>query len=832
MDLSQLSLQYFKLCYFCKVIVLSKKLTSSIIPGIMFTRISRIILRNRITLIILLVLFTAFMIFKAQEVKLSYDNSSLLSEKDSVMIKYQNFKNQYGEDGNVLMLGIKNPDIFKYDQFIEWYDLANTIRSIDGVQDVISMTRGINLIKNEVIHQFDYYPLVTFRPKTQLEVDSLKKLILGLRFYEGMLYNPKTQASLMAITLDKKKLNDRSRIALVANIVKSAEAYKSKTNVEIHYSGMPYIRTITMQKVKRELFLFILMSIAIAATIMFLFFKSMKVVLSALLIVGISIGWVLGTITLFNFKITILTGVIPSLIVIIAIENCIYILNKYHWEYRLHGNKVRALIRVVQRIGFASLMTNAATALGFAAFIVIPNQMLREFGIITALNIMLEYILCITLLPIIFSFLDPPTEKHLSHLDSNFFGTIISKIIALISFKRNYIYGFAAFLLLIGVWGISMMKTSGKIVDDFQKNDPIYLDLKFFENNFGGVMPFEISIDTKKKNGVLVGSTLDKINEMQQMINTYPEFSKPLSIAELFKFSKQAYFGGDPSMYSMPSNVEKGFIMGYLPKNQKGKNLNLLFAYLDSTKRYTRVSFQMADIGTRHMDSLMAKIHPRIDSIFSPAKYEVDITGNSVVYARGTNFLIHNLFESVVIAIVLISLLMALLFSSFRMILVSMIPNIIPLLITAAIMGFAGIPIKPSTIIVFSIALGISVDNAIQYLSRYRHELKVTKGNIKISAINALNEAGFSMIYTSIVLVLGFSVFIISGFGGTQALGVLISTTLLIAMFFNIMVLPSLLLTLDKRLTSKAFTEPILEIYDEEDIDTIDIDGSDQKTLK
>jgi len=785
----------------------------------MFTKLSRIILRNRIILIILISVFTAWMAYEAQNVKLSYENSSLLSAKDSAMIAYQKFKAQYGEDGNVLMVGIKNPDIFTLSQFTAWYDLGDSIRAIEGVQDVISMTRGINLVKNETTHQFDYFPLVEKRPTTQHEVDSLKHTILGLKFYEGMLYNHKTHSALMAITLDKKKLNDRSRIALVANIQKTADAYKQLNKVEIHYSGMPYIRTITMQKVKHELFLFILMSIGIAATIMLLFFKSMKVVLSSLLIVAISIVWVLGTTVLFNFKITILTGVIPSLIVIIAIENCIYILNKYHWEYRSHGNKIKALIRVVQRIGFASLMTNAATALGFAAFILIPNQMLREFGIITALNIMLEYVLCILLLPIIFSFIDPPSEKHVKHLDSNFFGAVIKKIIYMISYKRNLIYGIAVALLLVGGLGISMMKTSGKIVDDFRKDDPIYIDLKFFENNFGGVMPFEISIDTKKKNGVFVGATLDKINELQKMINSYPEFSKPLSIAELFKFSKQAYFGGDSSMYGMPNNVEKGFIMGYLPKNQKGKNNNLLFSYLDSTKRYTRVSFQMADIGTNHMDSLMAKILPRIDSIFSKAKYDVTVTGNSVVYARGTNFLIHNLFESVIIAIVLISLLMALLFSSFRMILVSMIPNIIPLLITAAIMGFAGIPIKPSTIIVFSIALGISVDNAIQYLSRYRHELKVTGGAIKQSAISALNEAGFSMIYTSIVLVLGFSVFIISGFGGTQALGVLISTTLLIAMFFNIMVLPSLLLTLDKRLASKDFIEPIVEIYDDEDFE-------------
>ncbi len=798
----------------------------------MFTKFSRIILRNRILLIILISVFTAYMAFEAQSVKLSYDNSSLLSSKDSAMIDYQKFKAQYGEDGNVLMIGIKNPDIFKLDQFTAWYDLGDSIRAINGVQEVVSMTRGINLVKNEATHQFDYLPLVKQRSSTQQEVDSLKNTILGLKFYEGMLYNPRTNAALMAITLDKKKLNDRTRIALVANIVEAATAYQNQSKAEIHYSGMPYIRTITMQKVKQELFIFVMMSIAIAALIMFLFFKSMKVVLSSLLIVAISIVWVLGTTVLFNFKITVLTGVIPSLIIIIAIENCIYILNKYHWEYRSHGNKIKALIRVVQRIGFASLMTNAATALGFAAFILIPNQMLREFGIVTALNIMLEYLLCIILLPIIFTFINPPTDKHLKHLDSVFFGTIINKIIYLISYRRNLIYGIACILLMIGFWGISMMKTSGKIVDDFQKNDPIYLDLKFFENNFGGVMPFEISIDTKKKNGVLAGTTIDKINELQKMINTYPEFSKPLSVAELFKFSKQAYFGGDSSMYTMPNNIEKGFIMGYLPKNQREKNNNLLYSFLDSTKRYTRVSFQMADIGTLHMDSLMAKVHPQIDSIFSPKKYNVVVTGNSIVYARGTNFLIHNLFDSVLIAIVMISLLMALLFSSFRMILVSMIPNIIPLLITAAIMGFTGIPIKPSTIIVFSIALGISVDNAIQYLSRYRHELRVTNGAIKQSAISALHEAGFSMIYTSIVLVLGFSVFIVSGFGGTQALGILISTTLLIAMFFNIMVLPSLLLTLDKRLASKDFIEPIVEIYDDEDFDKeakMEVDDPDLK---
>lgn len=781
----------------------------------MFTYISRFILRNRFLLVILLVVMTIFMAYKGKDVKLSYDNAPMLPDKDSTRIQYLEFKKLFGEDGNLIVVGAINPDIFTLSQFNAWADLGTKIREIDGVKEVVNISRAATLIKNEADHKFIIKPLVSQKPTTQAEVDSLKNVILSLKFYEGMLFNPKTKASLMTIALDKNKLNDVSRIALIDQVVKAVEAYRVQNKVEIHYSGMPYIRTVTMQKIKHELFLFVLISIAVAAFIMFLFFRSMRVVLSSLLIVAISITWVLGTLSLFNYKITILSGVIPSLIVIIVIENCIYILNKYHWEYKNHGNKMRALSQVIHRIGFASLMTNAATALGFAAFILVPNQLLREFGLITALNIMILYVLCIVLLPIIFSLLAPPTPKHLKHLDNNFFGAVLDKVIYLISFRRNLIYSIAGSLVIVGFIGLSMMKTSGKIVDDFRSNDPVYIDLKFFENNFGGVMPFEISVDTKKKNGVMTYSTIQKIDRLQNMINQHPEFSKPLSLVEVFKFARQSYYGGDSSKYSLPSSMEKNFILSYIPQKVQGTGGDLLKTFIDSTKQITRISFQMADVGTKHMDALMSNILPQVDSIFDKSKFNVKVTGNSVQYAKGTNFLILNLFESVIIAIILISILMAFLFSSFRMILVSMGPNIVPLLITGAIMGFSGIPIKPSTIIVFSIALGISVDNAIQYLSRYRHELKVNDGAIKISALNALREAGFSMIYTSIVLVLGFSVFIVSEFGGTQALGILISTTLLFAMFFNIMVLPSLLLTLDKRLVSKAFTEPIIEIYEE-----------------
>lgn len=786
----------------------------------MWTILVRIILRYRLTIIIVISLLTAFMAYKALNVKMSYELAKMLPANDSANVEYETFKTRFGEDGNIFAVGIKNDKIFEYKQFCAVYQLCEDIRKLESVEELVSITRMLNIVKNDSTKKFDFISVVQNMPKDQAEVDSLKNVILSLPFYRGLVYNEKTQVYLIGITLDRKKINDKSREKLIFKIKDLVDNYKLKTQSEVHFSGLPYIRTQTSLMIEKELKLFIIASLLISALIMILFFRSSKIVFSSMILVALSIIWTLGIISLFGFKITILTGIIPSLLTIIAIENCIYLINKYHWEYKNHGNKVKALSQVVRRIGFATLMTNATTATGFATFIFTSNAILREFGIVASLNVMIAFIMSLVLVPIIFSYLKPPSEKQIKHLENRKVNFIIEKIIHLIFNKRGLIYTVCIIFIGVCIYGLTLMKTSGKLVDDLKADDPIYTDLKFFEKNFSGVMPFEISIDTKKNNGVMKLSTIRKIDELQQELAKYPILSKPMSLAELIKFSRQSFYNGDSIEYSMPNDMEKDFILSYMPSKIKGKK-NILKSFMDSTKRYTRISVQMADVGTKEMNLIYKHLRPKIDSIFNPEKYKVVITGNSVVYTKGTDFLINNLLESVLFGIIIISLLIALVFSSYRMVIIAMICNLIPLLSTAAIMGFGHIPVKPSTLIVFSVALGISIDNAILFLSKYRHELKLRNGEIKISIINALNETGISMIYSSIVLVLGFGVFIFSDFGGTQALGMLISLTLFMALFFNIIVLPSLILSLDSIVTTKAFKEqPIIDIFDESDDDS------------
>ena len=797
----------------------------------MWIYLVRHILRYRLVNLIAIALLTLIIGIYALRVEMSYEFASLLPASDSTRIAYNEFKERFGKDGSVLFIAIDDDEIFKIDKFNGLYDLTEELKKIDGVEEVLSLARIYNLTKNKSLKKFDFEPVTKARPVSQHEVDSIKSIIYSLPFYEGLLFNSKTNVSLIALTLEEKKLNTKKRIVLVNDIRLKVDEFSQQYNIDVHYSGLPYIRTVTSKKLEDELTFFMILALIITSIILLIFFRSFKAVFFPMLIVLICITWVFGTMSLLGYKVTMLTGIFPPLLIVIVVENCIFLLNKYYNEYKSHGNKIKSLSRVVQRIGNANLLTNATTAAGFAAFTITGNKLLVEFGVIASINIMVAYIFSLFLVPIFFSYLPPPKKRHFSHLDKSTVSKLIERVVKVVLTKRNPIYITTVALLLIAIFGMIRLKTTGKIVDDIPQKDKMYKDLVFMEEHFKGVMPFEISIDTRKRKGVQKLSTKKKINELEQVLATYPELSKSLSVAEVLKFSKQAFYNGDESMYGLPNNQEKNFILKYIPKVEKNKK-SIINSFIDTTMRYTRISTQMANLGTNDIQRINDELIPKIDSIFPKEKFDVEITGTSVVFLKGTNYLVKNLFTSLLLALVIITILMALLFTSMRMIFISLVPNIIPLLMTAAMMGYLGIPIKPSTVLIFSIALGISVDNAIHFLSRYRLQLKINNWRIKDSVIEALSETGFSMIYSSVVLFFGFGIFILSSFGGTESLGYLIAFTLIVALLSNLFLLPSLILTLDKRITTKTFKEPLLEIFDEEEdieLDNLEIEQIDTR---
>lgn len=797
----------------------------------MWTYLVRLILRYRLANLIIIGALTVFMAYQATNVKLSYEMAKMLPASDSTSIMYEQFRAQFGEDGSVFFVGLQDENLFELDKFNDWFDLTYSIKEIDGVQEVVSLGKLYQLTRNDSLKKFDFKPIIEQRVKTQQELDSIKTLIYSLPFYDGLLYNKATNVSMMMITLDKDKLNTKGRVQLIYDIRNSIEKFGEKYNVKLHYSGLPYIRTVTSKKVEDELQLFIYASLLIASIILLIFFRSFKAVFFTIIIVIINVVWVMGTISFLGYKITMLTGILPPLLIVIVVENCIFLLNKYHNEYKLHGNKIKSLSRVVQRIGNANLLTNATTAAGFAAFIVTGNKILVEFGIVASINIIVAFLLTLFLIPIFFSYLPPPAKKHMKHLDKGLISKMLERIVIIVQHRRVYVYTITFLMVGAAIFGMSKLKTTGNIVDDIAHKDPLYVDMMFFEKHFNGVMPLEITVDTKKKKGILRLSTIRKIEALQEILAEYPELSRPISLVEVVKFSKQAFYNGNKDRYELPNNQEKNFILSYIP-GLDSDDKSILSSFVDKDLSITRISVQMANIGTKDIQRIMDDLRPKIDSLFNPEKFDVNITGTSVVFLKGTNYLVKNLATSLLLALAIICGLMALLFTSGRMIGISLVPNLLPQLMTAGMMGFFAISIKPSTILIFSIALGISVDNAIHFLSRYRLQLKLNNWNIKSSVIAALRETGYSMIYSSVVLFFGFAIFTRSSFGGTEAMGYLIAFTLVIALLSNLFILPSLLLSLDKRITTKAFKEPLIILFDEEEdieIDELEIEGTDTR---
>ncbi len=752
---------------------------------------------------------------------MSYEYASLLPKKDQAFKDYQTFTNIFGEEGNIIMVGLHDPDFFQLENFTRWKSLTQKLSSVEGVEDLLSVNNAYLLLRNQDLRQFDALAVFPEKISSQAELDSLKEIFHALPFYEDVLYNRETETYLLLITVNKDKMASSDREQLVETIKEICVAFEQNSGQKLHYSGLPYIRVVTSIQIKKEIYLFSILALSICIVVLFLFFRSFKAVFYPVVIVLIGVVWSMGILSLLGYKITMLSGMIPPLLIVIGIPNSIYMLNKFHHEFVQHGNRVKALQRVIIKIGNATFLTNLTTAAGFATFVVTKSDILVQFGIVASLSIMSLFILSLVLIPIIFSFVQPPSTRHVQHLENRFVVRIIDLLIIITKKHRPKVYLATIILLIIGVFGVVQVKSSGYMVDDIPESDVIYQDLKFFEHNFHGLMPLEIMVDTQKPNGVLQQSTFNKMDQLDARLAEYPELSPSLSLLNLIKFAKQAFYNGNQDYYSIPNNYERNFILSYAMK--ENEQSDLLHSFLDTSKQITRISIRAKDVGTKRMEELYGEFRADVDSIFDAENYHTIITGSSITFFKGTQYLQKNLFLSLGLAILLISTFMALIFSSWRMVAMSLIPNVIPLIFTAAIMGFVNIPIKASTILVFSIAFGISVDNTIHFLAKYRQELKITGWDISRSVVLALRETGVSMLYTSVVLFFGFGIFSLSSFGGTVALGVLVSLTLLVAVTSNLVLLPSLLTGLDKLTTTQNFSKPIIDLYDEDE----DINGSD-----
>lgn len=783
--------------------------------------VARIILRNRIVILGSIILITVLLSLQWKNIRFTQTEANLIPADDKVNVDYQKFLNQFGEEGNLIVIATKDNRLFTPKVYAAWSELMTTIKSHKEVSLVVSVDNLQKLTKNDSLETFELKPLVdSNKVQDEKYLKAIKtELFTRLPFYEGLLFNKKTGAVRSAIYLDKKIVNTKARKDYVLNdLIPAIEKFEKVTTIDLHTSGMPYIRTLNAKTIIDEIGLFIGAALLITSLIFFYFFRSFRATLISLIVVMIGVMWSFGLMGLLGYEITVLTALVPTLVIVIGIPNCIFFINKYHQEYHKHSNKAKALQRVITKTGTATLMTNITTAVGFATFIATNNVLLREFGVITTINILAIYTLSLLVIPIFFSYIPSPIPRHLGHLERESLTSFLSWIVNTVKYNRLGVYITAICLLVFGIVGINKIRISGSIIEDMPKKTAFFEDIRFFEKEFDGVMPLEIMINTKRKNGAMKGSNLRRMEELEQTIIDIPELSKPLSIVNIAKSFNQAYYNGNPDFYTLPSTNEEMFLLPYIKNSIKKTNDNQLKSYISADGSIARMTTFIKDENGEKMEAIEAHIRNKVDKLFPSPRYEVIITGKPSVFQKGTQYLLDNLLSSLLFAFFLTGGLVAIMFRSFKMVLVSIIPNLLPLIMTAGLMGFLGIPLKPSTLLVFGIAFGMSVDDTLRFLAQYRLELSRNDWKIKKSVFATFDDAGISMFYTSIVLFFGFSVFMLSSFGGTVALGGLVALTLSFGMLSNLVLLPSLVLSLNKTLANQQeLPEPTIDILEHTD---------------
>jgi len=779
--------------------------------------IASIILSNRLLIIIGLILTTYFFTTHWDKIRFTYTEANLLPDTHPENIKYRAFTEKFGEEGNLIVISVKDSTLFTIDKLNAWNNLSNSFKGHSDVSTVISFGDLQKLKKDEDSRQFYIEPFIKDSISSNEEVENLKYEIFNRTpFYDKFLINSESQAVRTAINLKTEVVNTIQREKFVNEVLlPRVSKFEKNYDIDIRISGMPYVRTKYSETIKQELGKFIFLAIIVTSFIFFLFFRSIRATVISIFTVCIGVMWTLGIVGILEYELTVLTAIIPPLIIVIGMPNCIFLINKYQHELNKHGIKSLSLQKVITKIGNATLMTNVTTASGFATFISTDSKLLNEFGVVASLSILSIFILCLLIIPIVYSFLPVPDKKHLEHQNKKWITSLLNWMVSVVKNKKIEVYVISVIMLALSIIGIYKIEISGSFIDDMPRNTEFFEDILYYEDEFNGILPLEIYIDSKRKKAITSLSTIKKMKVVEDIISKFPELSRPISIVSLVKYSKQAFYNGNPKYFQVPTAQENSFILSYA-KNSSS-DFDLLKNFVDSTGQYTRITTFMKDMKIERMERIEEELNAEIQKVMPSERFEVFLTGKAYLFQKGTYFLVDNLVASLGLAILLISLFMAYLFRNFRMIIISLIPNLLPLLITAGLMGFIGVPIKPSTILIFSIAFGISVDDTIHFLAKYRQELQENKWQIKKSVYNSVRETGLSMFYTSIVLFFGFSVFIVSNFGGTVALGALVSGTLLLAMLSNLLLLPSLLLTLERSIANeKVLKEPKFKIISDE----------------
>jgi len=745
----------------------------------MSNKLIKVILNHPKVILSILAAITLVLGTFLPKVKMDFSIEQLFSQNDPVINRFLNFREEFDGVDNRIFLLYESDDPFSYKNLELNKKMVYAFENIEGVSKVTSLT-NIELFTEG--GEYLLSPVYENIPKSIDSLNIAKERIISSDLLKNYLISEDGKVAAILIEVSDSFNEHESR----ESIVKQIDELQLGTDWTWHQTGLPIIRTRYVQYMIADNITFLIPVLSMLILLLSLLFRSLVGLALPLIVVLLTIIWTLGFMTATGITINIISYIIPTLLMVVGISDSVHFLVKYYKTLHLLGDKREALTQSLQKIGTAIFLTSITTAIGFGALSMVNIEIVKEFGIFTAMGVFFAFIITVLFIPSSLMLLGKTPKTKLEAYSRGYRVKIVKKLITIVRGHPKKIIFTGITITIIGFFGALQINPHSKLLDDLRPGNTLLEDMRLAEDRMGSVLPVEIIITVDENENfqdIQDVAVISFTDELASYISKIPEIGKVVSVSDYLKAINQAMNDGDKSFYQVPLSRE--IISQYMLLYDSEFN-----SLINSDLTKLRIASQIKDIDSRRSAEIEKELNTYIASVI-PEGISAEVTGTAFLALRTNNYLVKNLLGSFLVALIIITFLMIVLFRSVKMAFISILPNIIPMMVMAAVLGFLQIPLRPATAMTFAVAFGIAVDDTLHYLIRYRMEL--SKQHYRQANDSTMLGTGIAMMSTTAILSAGFLVLILSQFTPTVEFGMLSVITIVTALIGDLTFLPALL---------------------------------------
>ncbi len=736
-----------------------------------------------------LIIISLSAVYPAININTDFNLEGFYPEDDVVIRDYERLENEFGRDDNTILIGFRSDSLFSESVISDLRDLTEKLESVSFIQEVLSIWQAQHIQQDNNQLSFTSYFNKTDIADTEWSV--VKSEITSNPLYKGLLINEEGTATAIILTIDDSENTYANRNRIISSIEEILADYEY--NYQFHKSGIPYYRNQYVNMLNSEIVMYITISSVLIILLLWYLYRTIWGVLFPMIIVWTTLLFTVALMHLTGGYIEIMSSTIAPILLCVGVADAIHMISKYDDAREKGLVKRKSILEMLNTLGNATLLTSVTTAIGFASLISSTVMPMKKFGIYTAVGVIIAYLVTILFLP---AALRLSKKKRVIDEKSGSFYPFLNKwLLKLAAVNRLYykkVLIAGALLTLFFFYGMQTLDVNGRIFDDLKDDTQIMQDSRFFAESIAPQFPMEFIIDTGEPESALSLSALRKLEQLEEALLSFPEIHRATGLHTLIKEIHRVM--GNEGEYKLPDT--DAAIAQYallLEINEFDELYNLV----DFDYRTLRVTAFTEDAGSKRINAIRDEIDTKISVIFSDEI--VTITGTTILSADLTNKIVYSLAWSILLALSAITLIMVVLFKNMKLVIIALVPNLIPLIMVGGIMGFLNVDIKPSTAVIFTIALGIAVDDSIHYLARFRIEYLRRKAMMPALTATTV-RTGRAIILTSMILIAGFATLITSAFTSTAMMGILVCTTIFAALIADLFMLPSMFYWLKPKL--------------------------------